>query len=730
MLQNLNPRLYQQTILATCAEKNSLVVLPTGMGKSIIFVMLIAQRLKQYPKSKAMILVPTKPLAEQHVKTIEQFLDVSVALFTGAIKAEKRAEMFAETQVIVSTPQGLENDVVAGRISFKDVSLLVFDECHRATGDYSYVWLAKHYMQHANYTRILGLTASPGSDLEGIKEVCHNLFVEAIEVRTKDDPDVKPYIQEVETTFVEVALDDRFRKVLEHLNLLIKDRYNQLLTLGTVKQKKPLLSRRDVLSLQAELRTQLSQGDKSFDILKSLSIAAEIMKVQHAVELVETQGLHALKKYFDKMINDSVKTSTKAVKRIVADIHFRSAKILTDSMIEEGIEHPKFAALLDLVRTHKEGKIIVFNQYRDNAAKIVSALNEIEGVSAQLFVGQAKKNGTGLSQKEQKEMIEAFSNEEFNVIVMTSVGEEGLDIPSVGLVVFFEPVPSAIRSIQRSGRTGRLEGGKVLVLVAKGTRDEAHRWSAHHKERKMYDVLSNLKKSVGFIKEAQEQQTLMDVVSEKVIIHVDHREKASKAIKVLLEKGVKIELAQLEVADYILSEDVGVELKNIQDFVNSIVDGRLLGQIKDLKYNFKRPILILEGDEDIFSVRNIHPNSIRGMLATIAVDFGIAIIPTRNYKETAEMLYAIAKREQTERTHSFSPNPTKRGISLEEQQVHFVGGLPEIGEKLAKELLDVFGSPSNIVNASVDELKTVEKIGTIKAKKLRELFDHSQLKEK
>jgi len=680
-----------------------------------------------------MILVPTKPLAEQHVKSIMKFLDVSVTLFTGAVKAEKRAELFLETQVIVSTPQGLENDVVAGRISFADVSLLVFDECHRATGDYSYVWLAKHYMQYANHSRILGLTASPGSNLEGIKEVCHNLFIEGIEVRTKDDPDMKPYIQDVKTEFVEVTLDDRFRKVLEHLNAIIKDRYSLLLTLGFVKEKKPLLSRRDVLSLQAELRSQLGKGDKSFELLKSLSIAAEIMKVQHAVELVETQGLFALKQYFDKMVKDSVKTSTKAVKRIVADIHFRSAKILCDGMIEEGIEHPKFLALVDLVAKHQGEKIIVFNQYRDNASRIVSTLNEMDGVDARLFVGQTKKNGTGLTQKEQKEMIEQFSNEEFNVIVMTSVGEEGLDIPSVGLVVFFEPVPSAIRSIQRSGRTGRLEGGKVLILVAKGTRDEAHRWSARHKERKMYDVLNNLKKSVGFIKESQEQQTLTPHVSrkkeettEQVVIHADHREKTSKAIKVLLEKGVKIELGQLDVADYILSDDVGVELKTISDFVNSIVDGRLLGQIKDLKYNFNRPILLLEGEEDVFSMRNIHPNAIRGMIATIAVNFGIAIIPTRNHNDTAEMLYMIAKREQIDIAGSFSPNPTKRGMSVEDQQVHFVAGLPDIGEKLAKELLEAFGNPSGVVNATEDELKTVEKIGKVKAQKLRELFDHKR----
>lgn len=725
MLVDLAPRLYQETILASCAQKNSLVVLPTGMGKSIIFVMLAAQRLIAFPSSKVLILAPTKPLAEQHVKTLKRFLDVEgIFLFTGDVKADDRAKLFETARVIVSTPQGVENDVISKRIDLSGVSLLVFDEAHRAVKDYSYVWLAKHYMQSAKYPRILGLTASPGSNKEKIQEVCSNLFVEGIEVRSAEDPDVAPYIQKVNTRYLEVDLPSKLVEILNYFKLVQKSRVDQLKELGV---SSPAQSRGDLLKLQGQLRGELAMGgEKKFQVMKCISVCAEIMKLQHAIELLESQGVDSLSLYMDKMQSDANKGASKAVKNLMIDSNMRAAHILIESAIADGVVHPKLILLKELVlKNLKQGtKFIIFNQYRDNAKKIVEALNGLDGISAQLFVGQAKKSGTGLSQKQQKKMIEDFAAGQFNAIVMTSVGEEGLDIPAVDYVIFYEPVPSAIRHIQRRGRTGRLEKGEVYILITKGTRDEIYRWSAHHKEKRMYSALQTMKKEIVF--HTPEQVTLDQFEGErKIKILADHREKKTRVIKHFIDSGIEVELAALDVADYILSEDVGVEFKTVEDFVNSLVDGRLLEQIKDLKYNFKRPLIILEGEDDLFAVRNIHPNSIRGMLATITVTFGIPIITTRNSLESAEMMLMIAKREQGDRSlKSYSPNPTRRGVSLEEQQIHFVAALPDIGEKLAKELLEKFNSPIDIVNASVDDLKNVDKIGEGKAKKIRELLDH------
>ena len=195
MIKNFTPRLYQETILATAAQKNTLVVLPTGMGKTNIFLMLAAQRLRQYPTSKILLIGPTKPLIEQYCNVFKGHFDIpedELAIFTGLVAPKTREELWKKSIIIFSTPQGLENDIISNRVNLKEVSLLGVDEAHRAVGDYAYVFVAKQYVKRADYPRILALTASPGSDLEKISEVCKNLYIEDIEVRTEEDLDDKP----------------------------------------------------------------------------------------------------------------------------------------------------------------------------------------------------------------------------------------------------------------------------------------------------------------------------------------------------------------------------------------------------------------------------------------------------------------------------------------------------------------------------------------------------------
>jgi len=730
MLKDFKPRLYQETILSTTVNNNALVVLPTGMGKTAISMMLVVQRFKQYPNSKVLILAPTRPLVEQHIETFKKHLDLkeeNFAVFTGFVKPEKRAELWENTKVIFSTPQGLENDIITGRINLADVSLLVFDEAHRAVGDYAYVFVARQYYKKAKYPRILGLTASPGSDLEKIQEVINNLFIEKVEVRTDQDPDVKPYIKEVKVEWVKVKLPPPFEKVQGLLKVFVKDRISKLKKWGIFQRKDiNFVSKTDLLALQAQLRGRAASGEKNFILWNAISVLAEIMKVQHGLELLETQGTVALREYLNKLQREGHSSKTKAIKNIVADINFKSALIKTQEMFDKVFQHPKLIELQKIIEKEVKDdvKIIVFNQYRDNAKNIVDELNKLDGVCAKLFVGQQKKRESGLSQNEQKKMLDEFRNNEFNILVATSVGEEGLDIPKVDLVVFYEPIPSAIRHIQRRGRTGRQEKGRVIILMTENTRDEGYRWSAHHKEKRMYRNLFSLKSKLTLKDHSQDNlDRFVENKSSGIKIFADHREKGSGVIKELVDLNTELKLEQLDTADYILSSRCGVEFKTVEDFVNSIIDGRLLEQIKGLKNNFERPLVIVEGDQDLFSVRNIHPNAIRGMLATIAVSYGIPVLLTRNSKETAALLLVIAKREQEETGKEFSMHADRKPISLKEQQEYMVSASPNVGGTLAKELLKKFKTIKKIVNAKEEKLQKVGKIGEIKAKKIREVLD-------
>ncbi|MBT3836672.1 DEAD/DEAH box helicase [Candidatus Woesearchaeota archaeon] len=722
MIKNFSPRLYQQTILGTAARANTLVVLPTGMGKTALAFLLAAQRLHHYPKSKILMLAPTKPLCEQHVESFKNHLNVAeenVVLFTGSVKPEKREILWKDAQVIVSTPQGLENDVINQRVKLQDVSLLIFDEAHHATGEYAYVWIADRYEKTSKYSRILALTASPGSDLETVKEVCSNLKIEKLEVRTDRDPDMKPYIQDVQLNWVPVKFPEEYKIVQKYLKDCRKSKLLEAKGLGFCND--PEARKTDLLRLQGELIKKISSGEKDFDAMRSMSLVAEALKVEHGIEMLECQGVHQCYEYLDGIVKQAATSKTKAVKNLMLDANFKSALYHSQKLVENNVEHPKLTKMKEMLSDiTKEKKAIIFTQFRDSASLIVKNLEEMN-ITAHIFVGQAKKKGIGFSQKKQKEILDQFRNGEFQILVATSVAEEGLDIPKVDEVIFYEPVPSAIRAIQRRGRTGRLEKGEVTVLMTSGTRDEGYKWSAHHKEKRMYRNLDKLKSDFTLVQQ-QQNKTLDQFIPKNQVVAVvaDHREKNNRIVKELIEMGLSVKTEQLVSADYVVSGKVGVELKKIPDFIASIIDRRLLDQMRDLKANFEKSVLIIEGEEDMYSIRKVHANAIRGMLASIALGFNIPILHTKNPKDTAALLAVMAKREQdTGRTYSLHAG---KPVSEKEQQEFFISSIPNMGLVNARRLLECFGSIKSVVESSVEDLVKIEGIGKKTAERLVDFF--------
>ncbi|MBT3720453.1 DEAD/DEAH box helicase [archaeon] len=719
MIKDFNPRLYQQTILATASNKNTLVVLPTGLGKTYIFLMLAAQRISKFPDSKILMLGPTKPLINQYYNLFLKHLDIDekdLAIFTGQVKPEKRQELWEKSKIIFSTPQGLENDIISNKISLKDVSLICFDEAHRAIGDYSYVWIAKQYNKQAKNDLILALTASPGSNAEKIADVCKNLYIKDVEIRTDDDPDVKPYIKEINIKWVHVELPTYFSSVLRYLKNCYKSKIE--LIKQYVKLSHPVETKRDILALQGQLLSNIKEF-KDIESMKAISLLAEAMKIQHAQEMLESQGVTPLLDYMEELVSKAKTTKTKAVKNLVADLNFKSALILARNLKESKIEHPKYDELKKILKENKNKKIIIFSQYRDSISNLVKEIKKLD-IKVEMFVGQQKKKGTGLSQKQQISLIEKFKNDEFNVLVMSSVGEEGLDIPSVDMVIFYEPVPSAIRTIQRRGRTGRQDKGEVIVLIAKNTRDEGYRWSSHHKEKRMNTILKQLKTSFSI---AKKETTLTEFIvpDEGITVYADYREKSSGVIKKLIDLGIQVNLKKLDVGDYLVSDELCIEYKTVPDFIDSLIDKRLFTQLKSMK-KYRKQLIILEGTEDLYTQRKLHPNAIRGMLTTVSVGYGVPIIQTKNSNDTALMLAMIAKKEQSNDKKEFTLHSIKP-LTLKEQQEYLISALPGIGPILSKPMLNKFKSVKNILNASIKQLKDVELIGEKKASKIREIID-------
>ena len=736
-IKDFNARTYQETIFNTSVSKNTLVVLPTGLGKTAIAMMLAVHRLALYPKTKIVFFAPTKPLADQHLQTFKDFLDLpeeEFVLFTGNTKPEKRQELWKKARFIFSTPQGFENDIISARLKFDNVSLAIFDESHRAVKDYSYVYLASEYFKQSNYQRILALTASPGSKLETVNEVIDNLFIEAIEFRKTTDLDVAKYMHDTSLEQLKVSLPEEIERLRKYLDDCFKSKLNAVKKLGLISGSINSYSITNILALQSVLFAKMRE-EKDFKIMKAISLLAEAGKIQHAIELVETQTIYALNEYLKKLQEEALTAKSKAIKNLVIDKNFKAAKLRAQKLIENNIEHPKIKKLQSLTKLYTEAnpdsKVIIFTQFRNNALRIKEFLDK-KSIESELFFGQAKKNGIGHSQKQQKQTIIDFKENKFRVLIATSVAEEGLDIPSVDLVVFYETIPSAIRTVQRRGRTGRHSKGRIITLITKNTRDESFKWVSHFKEKRMYDLINQAKKKFALRVSNSNQTNFLKskILKTKDLSHIkifaDYREKGSAVLKELLANNVSLKLDSLSIGDFLLSERTIVEFKNVEDFVNSILDKRIFDQAIKLKNSYENKILIIQGQEDIYSVRMIHPNAIRGALASLLLDFGISVIKTSDYKETAALLIALAKREQDENKRAMIKHSSKP-LTIKEQQEFIVSSFPGIGNTLNKPLLKHFHSMKNIVNASESALKKVELIGKIKAKKLFELFNEGYL---
>jgi len=799
--ESIEARLYQQTIFASSLKSNSLVVLPTGLGKTIILALLTARRMEQYPQSFILILAPTKPLVEQHLKTFRNVINViedEIVMLSGDILPEKRRKLWKQGQIIIATPQVVENDLLAGRLNLQNCSLLGVDEAHRAVGDYAYVYVAKQYLKTSSRPLIFAITASPGSDQSKIQHVCDNLSIKNIETRMESSHDVKQYVQKTDVEWVHVELPKKFQRIKILLDKSLSFKLKELKRLGWIESSSVNINRRDLLKLPPLITKQFDQTENPTELYTALGLVGSSIRLTHALELLETQGITSLIKYFEKMHKEGKSSKgTRTLLSLLSEdalvISFDIAKQLQN----EGIEHPKIPELEkyvgDSIENSPDSKILVFTQYRNSAKLLADILNKISNIRASRFVGQTSKSGDkGFSQKEQLKIMQQFRDGELNCLVATSVGEEGLDVSECDLVVFYDCVPSAIRNIQRRGRTGRKREGRVIVLITKGTRDEGYFWASRHKERQMKQNLRELekynKKSIDlqqrtmedFFAAASEQDTNIEedavfegdddfeefsILSDEALskieeeiegksepafvpssqetnviksftkieesdalqnqaikIVVDTRESKSGIAKELVDLDVEVELQQLNVADYILSSRVGVERKDVTDFSQSIIDGRLFPQLISLKRNYPIPILILEG-ETLYGQRALNPEAIRGAIASITINLDIKVIWTRSTKDTARFLRVIAKREQQKSDNKPTIRTEKAPVDSAELQEFIVAGFPNINAVLAKRILKRFGSLENFFNASVEDLQNIKGIGKKIALEIKELIE-------
>lgn len=476
------PRKYQQEIASNVLKRgNTLVVLPTGLGKTLIGFLVMESCLKI---GATLFLAPTKPLVNQHLKEIKEvFKEYKSIAITGEIKKKDRKELWKEYDIIVATPQTVEKDL---EIINKDkFSLVVLDEVHRTSGKYAYSQIALDFKP---YALLLGLTASPGSKKDKIEEVKEKLGIKNVEIRDYDDEDVKEYVKEIDIEWINVLEDREHREIKKQLNELLEWYKSNIRKYGFTKV--PLKSRKGMIYSRDLILK--SPNPTKYQALKYLSAS---INLDYAIEMLETQSMGAFLNYVKNMETKE----TKGTQILLKD--GRLEKIV-DFVKKNPCRHPKTQKLIDIINKNKEGKYIVFSQYTSQIDYLDTVLS-LEGFKCKRFIGQRKGN----TRKQQIEIIKEFRENEFNVLIASSIGEEGLDIPSVDYVIFYEPIPSEIRSIQRRGRAGRHRKGFVKILITKGTRDETYHYASKNKEKKMKKTVkemseeNNIEKKTGTLRD-------------------------------------------------------------------------------------------------------------------------------------------------------------------------------------------------------------------------------------
>jgi Fanconi anemia group M protein len=375
-------RPYQSAIVDSIKQYGStLVVLPTGLGKTVIAFSIIHEFLTE-ERGLILFLAPTKPLVEQHFSSFKRHFPKksdSAILITGEIKKDKRKHLYASAKLIFATPQTISNDIENKVFNPKDVALVIFDEAHRAIGSYAYVLIAKALPDDC--LRI-GLTASPGGERKRIKEVMENLGIANVELRTNKSSDVLPYIMPMEIKWVFVELSQvhkTIQKLLMHLSKSLLSDLNNMGVVVTIKSKKRLLeSRARLLALPQPYR------------FKVLLPYFTLVLAQHALELLETEGLYSLKAF----LGDVEKKKTRSARVFLKKPEVKKILSLLEKTNISSDDHPKLRRLLSLVESLKNKKIIIFSQYRSQVERITNMLRE-EGFKAQIFLGKRK----GFSQK-------------------------------------------------------------------------------------------------------------------------------------------------------------------------------------------------------------------------------------------------------------------------------------------------------------------------------------------
>ncbi|KAL4613120.1 Fanconi anemia group M protein [Arapaima gigas] len=528
---NYPVREYQLKMSEAALFRNTLVCLPTGLGKTFIASVVMYNFYRWYPSGKIVFMAPTKPLVAQQIEACFRVMGIPqehMAELTGSTQANSRRDLWRSRRVFFLTPQVMVNDLSRQTCPADQVKCVVIDEAHKALGNHAYCQVVKELANQPRQFRVLALSATPGADVKAVQQVISNLLISHIELRSEESPDIQVHSHERSLEKIVVPLGDSLA-TYQARYLQVLEKFTGRLTQMGVLPKRDL---RSLTKYQLILAREQFRNNPHPHIVGCQQGALEgdfalCITLYHGYELLLQMGLRSLF-LFTQGIMDGTKEMararnelhrTKAFMDLYQELEAMFSKCNAESDGPFVCGHPKLQKLEEVVLQHfktwsqstgncrmaiayKVGpssgdtrtRVMIFSSFRESVQEIAIMLHRHAPlIRVMTFMGQASagKGVRGFTQKEQLEVVRRFRDGGFNTLVSTCVGEEGLDIGEVDLIVCFDAQKSPIRLVQRMGRTGRQRQGRIVVILAEGREERTYNQSQSNKRSVYKSIMRN-----------------------------------------------------------------------------------------------------------------------------------------------------------------------------------------------------------------------------------------------
>ncbi|EHH27849.1 hypothetical protein EGK_18153 [Macaca mulatta] len=522
---NCPVRDYQLHISRAALFCNTLVCLPTGLGKTFIAAVVMYNFYRWFPSGKVVFMAPTKPLVTQQIEACYQVMGIPqshMAEMTGSTQAFTRKEIWCSKRVLFLTPQVMVNDLSRGACPAAEIKCLVIDEAHKALGNYAYCQVVRELVKYTNHFRILALSATPGSDIKAVQQVITNLLIGQIELRSEDSPDILAYSYERKIEKLIVPLGEELAAIQKTYIQILESFAHSLIQRNVLMRRDiPNLTKYQIILARDQFRKNPSPNIVGIQQGVIEGEFAICISLYHGYELLQQMGMRSLY-FFLCGIMDGTKGMTRSKNELGRNedfmklynhlecmfAHTRSTSADSVSAIQQAgdknkkfvYSHPKLKKLEEVVIEHfkswnaentsekkrDETRVMIFSSFRDSVQEIAEMLSQHQPIiRVMTFVGHASGKSTkGFTQKEQLEVKSYFKNG-------TCVGEEGLDIGEVDLIICFDSQKSPIRLVQRMGRTGRKRQGRIVVILSEGREERIYNQSQSNKRNICKAISSN-----------------------------------------------------------------------------------------------------------------------------------------------------------------------------------------------------------------------------------------------